>query len=164
MEWAKMWGNQELCPFLLDGEKEPQFLFCIGVDSIDWREKEAQICEYCGAARTGPICSSCGNPAPGKTIHSLGNAIAKLSGPMPIASSIFYLPVGATIDILHRCRGVRDKYTESDIVIRLLDCNVIGRSLPDLCITAGSEDYVRLYVSLKCEVELYPEGMTNVHP
>ena len=156
-----LWNNQELFPFLLDGDDRPCLLSYIGIDNIDWEEEKAQICEHCGATHTGSTCPGCGNPAPGKTIYSLGSAIATLSGPMPVASNIFHLPTGATIDILHRYCGPRDVYTECNVVMRLLNCRVIKRSMPNLCYV--TQELVRLYVSVECEVELYPEGIANAH-
>ena len=154
------WDNAELFPFLFKDGKEPQFLHCIGIDGIDWQEEKAELCGYCGSARVGAVCPNCGNPAPGKTIHSLGEAVATLFGPMPKAASIFYLPTGATIDIIHRHCGHPDVYAACDVVLRLLGCKVVGRSLPNLCaIESGAREQIRLYVSIECEVELYPDGI-----
>ena len=152
--------NAELFPFLWKDGEPPQFLHCIGIDGIDWQEEKAELCGYCGSARVGAVCSNCGNPAPGKTIHSLGKAIATLFGLMPEAASIFYLPTGATIDIVwRRCRPP-DEYIARDVVLRLLGCKVVGRSLPNLiAIESGARELIRLYVSIECEVELYPAGM-----
>jgi len=154
------WDNAELFPFLWKDGKLPQFLRYIGIDGIDWQEEKAELCGYCGSARVGAVCSNCGSPAPGKTVHSLGKAIATLYGPMPEAASIFYLPTGATIDIVWRRCGPPDKYMASDVVLRLLGCKVVGRSLPNLiAIDSGARELIRLYVSIECEVELYPDGL-----
>jgi hypothetical protein len=157
---ADYWGNWHLVPFLLKDGEYPQFLFCIGVESVNWLEEEAKICEYCGAQHTGPICSSCGNTAPGQTVHNLGKAVATLYGPMPEANSIFYLPTGVAIDIVNRPCGPRDVYAERDVVLRLAGCKVVGRKMPDLvCAMAEPQEMVILYVSIECEVELYPNGL-----
>jgi len=153
------WINTDLRLFLLKDDFV-QFLHCIGVDGIKWQEEEATICEYCGSKHTGPICANCGNTAPGKSVHNLGKAITTLYGPMPQAAAIFYLPTGATVDIVSRPCGPPDRYAESDVVLRLASCKVVGRKMPNLAnIIGGSEELVYLYVLVECEVELYPNGL-----
>ena len=154
------WINSDLRPFLLKDGEFPRFLFCIGVEGIRWLEEEATICEYCGSEHTGPVCANCGNTAPGKSIHNLGKAIATLYGPMPEARDIFYLPTGATIDIVNRPCGPPDKYAECDVVLRFAGCKIVGRKMPNLvCTMAELQEMVMLYVSVECEVELYPNGL-----
>ena len=156
------WTTDAFFLFMLRDDEPPVYLPCVGVESIEWPEEKIKQCEYCGAEHIGAVCSSCGNPAPGKTIHSLGEATATLIGKMPKAKSVFYLQPGATIDIVNRPCGPWDIYCEQNVVLRLANCKVIGRRLPNLCAWESGNRDVELYVSVKCEVELYPDGIEGL--
>jgi len=132
----------------------PEYLHWCQVDSIAWKSEMLRVCPYCGSDTNGK-CPNCGG-AGGERVHYRADKTQVLvSGILPAASRLFFLPTGSTMEILHKCCGRRDEYLEWAVIFRFLECEVQERRIGDvMSLDYGAQDYLRLNVKLECTAEL----------
>lgn len=127
------------------------------IERVTWVPGLTKKCEYCKTEFTGDVCPSCQSHVT-RDVHSLGDAYIVLAGYLPVASDIFYLPDGSTIEVNYRCRGPRTVCDPETVIFRFLDCHIVGKWLTQVgVVSAGDVDRVMLCVKVQCEVEMYPE-------
>ena len=136
----KIWDNTGMCIFVVQDETSPAYLSCVGIPNIDYYDvTEDSVCQL-----------GC---------HKLGRAIVTLEGVLPQAVHMFHLAEGADLLLCHKCRGDRKVYDEREVIMRFLHCHQVAKYMPDVAVLHADQDRLRLFVSVECEVEMYPDGM-----
>ena len=156
----EIWDNTHMCVFMVRDEGPPVYLPCTGISSIEWSVTKG-ICQYCGSAMEGNKCPNCAGSV--TSSHSLGQAIVTLEGVLPQAVSIFHLPEGAGLLLCNKCHGDdRYNFEVGEVIMRFLHCSQVAKRMPNVAaLYPEQEERLRLFVSVECEVELYPEGMED---
>lgn len=139
--------------------EQPVFLPCVGIQGIEWGTEVKHTCQYCGAVTEREVCPQCQNPAL-QSENFLGRATVTLLGPLPTISYLFHAPDGMEFRVTHRDYGLRSEYAPCEVILRLSNCKIVRKWLPDVLALIPDDTYcILLHIAMECDVELYPDGL-----
>lgn len=148
---SDVWLNSNTGLFLM--EDIPRWLDYCRVDRIEWYSEMHRVCPYCGSDTDGK-CPNCGGVG-GETTYGAGGTHVTLSGMLPQASVLFFLPGGCILEVLHKTCGPRASYHREETILRFRDCKVLDRWMQDVVINNPARtDALEIAVKIECVAEL----------
>lgn len=132
----------------------PEYLGWCQVDDISWKADMRQVCPYCGSFTNGK-CANCGGVGEERVRYQADRTEVLVTGILPQASLLFFLPAGTTLEMLHKPCGDPSRYDARDVILRFLDCQVIERRMVNvMTMESRNQDWLRIGVWIECNAQL----------
>jgi hypothetical protein len=100
-------------------------------------------------------CSNCGGVGEERVRYQSGQTKVLVTGILPMASVLFFLPAGTTLEILHKACGDPSRYDERDMILRFLGCQVTERRMANvITLDARDQDWLQIEARIECVAQL----------